>query len=583
MAQEASFNPSALRRMAGERSFARGEDYFNNGRVRSLEGYEGTITAKVHGDQGAYRVKLRDKGGGLDYDCSCPMGIEGDFCKHCVAVGLAWLHQKAGNSKGGGKVGKPSVTMEDVRSHLGAQGKDALVKLLMDQAMNDDRLRQRLLLAAAKKGSKGIALSTYRRAIDDAVSAGDFVDYRALPDYASRIGEAVESVEELLKEGHADEAVEICEYALAAVEGALGSVDDSDGLMGGLLEDLQEIHLQACRKAKPDPGNLARRLFDWELNSEWETFLGAAESYADVLGKEGLASYRKLAEVEWVDVPALGPGGKDEERYGKRFRITRIMETLARQSGDVEALVEVKKRELSSAYGFLGIARTYKEAGKHDSALDWAEQGLKAFPGDTHPDLREFLAEEYHRRKRHDEAIKVVWDGFAGSPGLDEYKKLKKSADRAAQWPSWREKAIALLRKKGAKEAADARLHSRGLYGVGRSELVRVFLWERNLEAAWREAQEGGCAEGLWMELAAKREKEHPADSLPIYQKRVEPTLDRKNNEAYGEAVGLLRKIRDLMIRLGREADFKQYMAVMRLKHKAKRNFMALLEKEKWG
>jgi uncharacterized Zn finger protein len=111
---------------------------------------------------------------------------------------------------------------------------------------------------------------------------------------------------------------------------------------------------------------------------------------------------------------------------------------------------------------------------------------------------------------------------------------------------------------------------------------VRVFLWEKDVEAAWREAQEGGCANDLWMALAAKREKDHPEDVLPIYQRQVESTLDQKNNEAYRAAIGLLRKVRGLMVRLKREADFALYLESVRAAHKPKRNFMKLLERAKW-
>ena len=92
---------------------------------------------------------------------------------------------------------------------------------------------------------------------------------------------------------------------------------------------------------------------------------------------------------------------------------------------------------------------------------------------------------------------------------------------------------------------------------------------------AW--AQEGGCANDLWLDLAAKREKEHPEDALPIYQRQIEPTLDRKNNEAYREAVDFLRKVRGLMLRLGRESEFTDHLNRVRAKHKAKRNFIQLL------
>ena len=85
------------------------------------------------------------------------------------------------------------------------------------------------------------------------------------------------------------------------------------------------------------------------------------------------------------------------------------------------------------------------------------------------------------------------------------------------------------------------------------------------------------------MELAAKREGEHPEEVLPGYQGQIEPTLARKNNQAYGEAIGLLRKVHKLMARLGREVEFVQYLDSVRTAHKRKRNFMKLNDGAKWA
>src|SRR5262245_12851505 len=201
-------------------------------------------------------------------------------------------------------------------------------------------------MKAAKNDAKGIDLVTYRRAIDEAVEVDEFVNYRSAYQYANGIEEVIDPVEELLKEGYADEVIELAQYALEAVEKAIGSVDDSDGNIGGILERLQDLHHRACKKAKPDPEALARRLFEWELRTDYDTFYGASETYADVLGRKGLAVYRTLAEAEWARVPTLGPGQRNSEEYSKRFRITHIMETLARRTGDVEAVVVVMKRDL---------------------------------------------------------------------------------------------------------------------------------------------------------------------------------------------------------------------------------------------
>ncbi|MCG3162685.1 MAG: hypothetical protein JMDDDDMK_03990 [Acidobacteria bacterium] len=477
---------------------------------------------------------------------------------------------------------QPKTTIKDIEVYLGRQNKEALVALLMEQVKKDDRLREQLLMKAARKGSKKLDLEAFRHAIFSAVTPDDYIHYREMWDYTSRIEGVIHSIRGLLKEGYANEVIELAEYALKEVEEAMHSVDDSDGMMGGILHELQSLHLDACERAKPDPAELAEKLFEWEMGSDWETFLGAAEMYASVLGKKGLARYRELAEAEWARLPALGPGEK-EDYSGKRFRITSLMESLARQSGDIEEIIAVKSRDLSSAYHYLKIAETYREAGKRDQALDWAERGVKAFPERTDSRLRDFLTEEYHRRERHDEAMELVWAQFVESQHnyLSAYQKLKQSADRIDQWPKWRNQALRLLRERLDQARSNAPKQRWQWGRVDYSELVRILLWEGEGEAAWREALEGDCSDALWLQLAALREKDHPEDALEIYRRQIEPTVNQKNNQAYKEAAGYVRKVRDLMKRLGREAEFNAYLESIRKAHKPKRNFMALLNQIK--
>jgi len=572
----------ALRQMAGAQSFGRGEGYFLDGRVRNLAEDRGKIAAEVRGTQ-VYRVALWAEEGDLEYSCSCPVGHDGVFCKHCVAVGLAWLNPAGAKPKKAPKREKPSVTMDDVRAWLADRDTSKLVDMLMEQAMADGRLRQRLVLEVARTGAKGLDLRTYRRAIDAAVNAGDFVDYEDAFDYSQGIEDAVKGIEELLRDGHAAEVIELSEYALERVERAIEQVDDSDGYMGGILEQLQTLHLAACKQAKPDPVALAKRLFAWELRTPWDTFYGAARTYAEVLGASGLETYRKLAEVEWARVPSRGPADSLRPESYRYSRITHIMETLAEHAGDVEAQVAVKQRDLSMPYSYLQIAEIYKGAKQPDRALEWAERGLKAFPKNPDPRLQDFLAEEYHRRKRHDEAMALVWAQYVSRPYLETYQKLKQHADRIGKWTAWREKALDALRKRSVPSRRQA---ARSPWAwedrPGYSELVRIFLWEKDVEAAWTEAKAGGCAQELWMELAAKREKDHPEDALAVYEAQIEPTLDRKNNDAYREAIGFLRRVRSLLIRLGRDSEFGDRLAALRLAHKPKRNFMKLLDHAKW-
>ena len=571
----------ALRQLAGARSFERGEDYFATGQVTSLVEHAGKLTATVQGTED-YRVKISIRGEALDYDCTCPMGADGAFCKHCVATGLAWLANHSGKSpaQNAKTPDTPVVTLDDARIWLTAMDKSQLVEMLLDQAATDTHLRERLLLQAAKSSGKGANVAAIRKAMDRATRTGGFVDYRAARDFSSGIDQVVDSIDDLLKAGCAAEVIELTEHALGKVEPAVMSMDDSDGYMGGILQRLQELHLAACQAAKPDPESLAERLFDWEMRTHFDTFFGAAKTYAGLLGERGLAAYRRRAEAAWARVPQVRPGEKDPEEYGRTYRIKHIMETLARQTGDVEALVAIKARDLSNAYSFLQIAEIYRKARQPDEALAWAERGVKAFPDRTDSRLSEFLAHEYHRRKRHDEAMQLVWKIFTEYTSLAHYQTLKQHADRIQQWPAWRDKALEFVRAELEREKKQL-AQKRQAWGwtphpPDHSLLVEIFLWEQDVEAAWREAQTGGCHDSWWMQLARLREKEYPADVVPVYQKQVEVLVNQKNNGSYADAVKLLGKIRDLMTRLEQADQFAGYLAAVRAAHKPKRNFIKL-------
>jgi uncharacterized Zn finger protein len=570
-----------LMELAGERAFERGEDYFAEGRVVGLKENNGAITARVRGTY-YYRVTLRAENEELAFECNCPVGRDNVFCKHCVAVGLAWIDRRDQESGVSRRQTERDVTDEEIRAHLRLQGKNGLVEMLMEHAEWDSEFRDRLVLATAQGGEKAPDLAAFRAAIDKVIRHRNFVDYGRMPEYGRGIEAVVDSLRDLLKRGHAKAVRELTEQALEQMESAMNHVDDSDGFMGGILVELQELHLSACREAKPDPSELAKFLFEWEVGGDWEIFLGAAETYADVLGKVGLAEYRKLVERKWAKVPPLAPGEKDPAGYGERWRITHIMETLARQTHGIEALVDVKSRDLSEAFSFLEIAEIHKSVGNDKAALEWAERGARAFPVHTDGRLRDFLIEEYHKQDRHDAAITIAWTSFREHSGLDAYQTLHHSALRAKQWPQWREKALLLLRENSAGKKKPGSGERGALARSNHSELVEIYLWEGDIEAAWTEAKSGNCHSALWLRLAEARAKDYPEDAIAVYSEQLKPVFQWAQQSAYEEAVSILRKIRKLMMRIGKQAEFMSLVGSIRAQYKARRNFIKLLDGERW-
>ena len=319
------------------------------------------------------------------------------------------------------------------------------------------------------------------------------------------------------------------------------------------------------------------------MDSECDVFHGAAVDYAEILGETGLAAYRRLAEAEWNRLPALAPGDRDADRGADRFRITSIMESLARASDDPDELVAVKSRDLSTPYAFLQIAEIYQQAGQTDRAVDWAERGLRAFPAGPRDDrLRVFLADAYQARGRDDDALALTWAAFGERPGLETFRRLKRHAKRAKAWPVWRDKAIGLVRERIAAQrhkAPDSRRWVREPW-ADHSLLVEILLDEGDAPAAWEGAKAGGCSTGLWLRLAKKRESRHPDDAVRVYKEYIARLLRNTGDSVYRETVQYMEKIEALLDRSGETRGFRAYLTEIRATHRRKRNLMKLLERK---
>ncbi len=572
-----AFARRPIEAMADGRSFDRGLLYAANGRVGKRTVTESTVKAKVRGSS-SYQVKLWVDDGQATFDCSCPVGVEGRFCKHAVAVALVVTDAVADPDQ-------RAEAVIDIRSYLAGLDHDALVDLLVERAAEDDVFDARLRMSAARATKGAPPVAVFRHAVDEAFIVRDYVNYRGMYDYASTIDSALDSLRELLDDGHAEAVITLAEHAVDRAEDALGYVDDSDGYMSGIADRLQELHRDACAAAKPEPVTLARTLFERERHSgDLDVFHDAAATYAEVLGAEGIAEYRRLAKAEWDALPPLGPGQEERSYSSRRFRITQMMETLAELTGDVDTVAEVLARDQSSAYQFVRLAELYRKAGRYDDALSWAEKGL-ALHGGSDPRLLEAAAEQYHRAGRGVDAVRIAWDTYDDAPSLRTYRQLAEQATRADLWQDWHDKALTLLRErvaKGQRKPPRGRACQWAARGPDGSTLVEVLLFDGEVELAWAEASTAGCRRDLWLELARRREGQHPLEAIPIWQGEIERVIDAKNNQAYAEAVDLIIRVRRLLIAAEREADFTSYLAKLRTTHKPKRNLMKLFDERSW-
>ncbi|MBU3862902.1 hypothetical protein KN815_01900 [Streptomyces sp. 4503] len=549
-----------LKMLAGPRSYERGLGYLDA--VSGVEVGDGWVTASVHGTE-RYEVELTlDGTGGLSGECDCPYGMEGNFCKHLVALGLTVLAQRESLPRQR-KAARDRA--QDLDGWLSALSKDSLLALVREQIAEDRQLRRRLeLRAASARGDLAAVRARIRDLLDiSPFTQYGYVEYADARAYADQAGQAVSAIGALTGSGRADDAITLAREAMKLLADAVESVDDSDGWLGQVGADLADAHLEACRAARPDPEELARWLVGHALGDVDDGLTDIDPlDYEDVLGEEGMAVLRKSAVEAW-----RGNRRGWAEKY--------LMERLAKAGGDVDAVIAVHAADLSpNGHTHLVIAHELDTARRPDEALRWAERGIQETRGtcdlaviDTA--LVDYLCDRYAQADRMPDAVALRRDHFGARRTLLAYQQLRAAARAADCWPAEREGALALLR-------ADAEQQQHSRYGG--PILIDALLDDKDTDAAWHAATETGAHDQQWLTLADQARAARPADALGVYRRLAEALTKQTGNAIYEQLTSLLLSIRDCHRRLGTQDEFTTYLTALRADQKRKRNLMRLLD-----
>jgi hypothetical protein len=549
------FSAKALREIAGEKVFARGQEYYRDGLVRLLSIEPGRVLAQVSGTED-YRTIVTGSGADIGGECSCPAFEDWGFCKHMVATALA--------ANGGKGAAEGMGALARIRDHLAAQGVDALVNMIVEIAERDPALFQRLDLATATVATdKKTIEARLRKALDHATRTGDFIDYRAAAGWAAGVAGALDALDSLARGEHAGVAIALAERAVDRIAQAIEHIDDSDGHCGGLLRRARAIHLAACRATRPDPVKLARDLFARELADEYGAFDRAAIEYADVLTEVGLAEYRRLATAAWEKLPARAGAVRTRDGFQHGYRRLRdILDFFAEREGDIDARIALRAKDLSSPWDYLQLGEFCLANGRAKEALRRAEEGLWVFE-DERPDERLvfFAVKLLLKAGRKEDARERLQRSFERAPSLELYAAIRRTGGTAA-----REGAIKLLKARIGGEPDAQRRHLVDL-------LIRVLVLEMSFDAAWSAAHEHGASLNTREYLARASEASHPGHALEAYAERVDQLAGLGGNRNYEAATALIRRMKDLRS----PAEQAAYVAALKSRFARRRNFIGIL------
>ncbi|UVK44069.1 acyltransferase [Mesorhizobium sp. AR07] len=470
----------------------------------------------------------------------------------------------AANAAGGDGDAQGADAFTRIRKHLEGKDKAALVDMIMNSAERDPILLRKLEMASlsTQNGDEAALEARLGKMIDGATATNGFVDYREAPDWAQGVEEALDVIASV-SDKHAGIIVRLAMRAIDRIEVAIDELDDSDGHSSVLLDRACEIHLQAAKVAPCKPVSLARDLFEREINGDYDTFGGAAARYSDVLGKDGLAEYRRLATEAWGELPATA--GKSRTGHilnGDHYRLREILDFFAERDGDVEARIALRAKHLSSQEAYLQIAKLCSSHGRADEALRWVEDGLWLFEDDRPEERLVFFAVELLTTAGRDaDAEAHLWRAFEKAPSLELYRRLCKTDGTAA-----RDRAVSRLQSRLAGEKPSKWHYPAEL-------LISILIEEKRFDLAWANTREHGASDGLKERLARASEATHPREALTIYAERVNRLAEFGGNDAYAEAAVLIGH----MAGLRTASEHAAYLADVKARFGRRRNFMKLL------
>lgn len=587
-----ALSDAALIAASSRAIFGRGQTYAAGGAVGALAPADAAtpgVAATVEGTQ-PYAVQVWVDGDEVAGDCDCPNAADGWFCKHQVALALAWRAQLSGEAPAADEAARKKVaatvqraqTVRDKRRALEEflRGRPAaeLAERLLDLAERDSAIARELQqwrqLSSAPQDVAGL-----KALVTQILAPGrGFLDWRETGTYVHR-AQAVLPVLAAERARQPAQALVLGRHALQRVWAVLQQADDSNGEIGGLAQAIAHEWAAALQAAGPQPAAFGETWLALQQADPIGAFPEAEVEAA--LGEAALARYRTVLERQWREAKAA-----DSARSRRRDHFNLPLAVLERLhlrqlevQGDVDGMLAVHRQDLAEPYAWHCITTLLEAHGREREAFANAERACKTFPDDTR--LQDDLLRCYERDGWVEEALALHRRRFEKQPGLERYHAaLKAGVAAGREAGAWRDELLGVLVKAEAAALAARRRYGRQPWlrepeGDGPDVSLRVQVLAS--EACWDEAlaltqPPKGCRGDVLLALSRMLPKARARDRARLLQRALEDEL-RGATSPYRRALDLVAEAAALLGVRERAA----WLASLRAAYKAKRNFIAAL------
>ncbi|SHN28940.1 SWIM zinc finger domain-containing protein [Rhizobacter sp. OV335] len=612
----AALDDSALRRASSSAIFQRGKTYAGSGAVDVTEEERGdspSIRATITGTS-PYATEVWIEDGEVGGDCDCPNAEDGWFCKHQVALALVWRERLSGQAPTLDEESRKKVQASVKRAQTLKDRRQALADFLHSQPVAV--LADRLLGLADRDHEIGRELQQWRKLSDAPDKASnlkalvteimapgrDFISWDESHAYARR-AEAVLPLLAQTRERDPSGAAALCLHAMRRGWAVLMQADDSNGDVGGLIQDIGAEWVRALSGAGPQPAAFGEAYLQLRLDDPFGCFDTAAAEAA--MGTPALARYRKALATRWRETkdavlavraehaaqvaqananrkrpPPFDPQRESDMRLWalERMHLDRL-----EADGDIDGALAVMRegmtREGMTAPGDYHRVTVFLERhGRLRDAFANAELGCKLHPGESW--LEDDLLRCYERDGWVEEAFVLRRHRFGRSPGVDRYHEtLKAGAAAARDAEALRAELQQVLVADEEREMGRSAAHG-GRFFPGRigarAEQRNVSLRAEVLcsEGRWDEAlalvqPPAWCRNSVLTHLARRLGPQQSAQRIELLM-RVFAAEMSDSKSPYRQELELVEEIAGLLDATRRV----QWLLELRREYKAKRNFV---------
>ena len=343
-----------LKSAFGEKTFTRGQDYFENGYVERGIKKGNTLIGYVLGSlPHPYRteVEITDD---IYSECSCPVET---MCKHGVALLLQWVYEK-----------DSFVDCDRLLISLREKSKEELLNIVNSMLEDDPALAWKLAFTeeVTKKKVNIDALSKRLRYL-----GRGYLEYYEVAGVVQELEKVKEMADSLAQNGCLEDAVEVylllIEWGVDAFE---NGVDDSDGDLGDIIIACVEDFNKCVKPLKEEKRDLIYRILkimeieDYGLETQEMLY--------------GLVSKKNIA---FIEEELLRRISVRREGFDSGYRRGEILDLLSGLYGELDMPEDIfrvlKDYGLQNGDDYSRIAKALMKEGRHEEAFHYVREGLR--------------------------------------------------------------------------------------------------------------------------------------------------------------------------------------------------------------